>query len=302
MKKIKLLPIFAILFSSLIFTGCDGDGDSDNVPVGTFKVDFDGQTFVAETTQAIVNEEYISITGFKSGTGEVFQFTIPNGTVGTYNWNGYDGYSIPAPLALIYNSGDDSDVYIAASDEQGEFSGVENYVDTAELKITSINTSNNTITGTFKFTGIRYNMDTNTFETKVFSNGSFNLTYAADSIPVNTNTFFAKINGQDFAPTSISAYKLGGMLYLIGRKGPIENIFLVVNQNIAPGTYNIELYGTGPQATYILDNSAQGTFPGDGGTVVISSHNLSQKRIIGTFQFQATSSYNVTQGSFDIKY
>lgn len=301
MKKIKLLSILIILISSVTFIACDNSEDND-VALGTFKVNFDGQTFVAETAQAIVNEEYISITALKSSTGEVFQFTIPNGTVGTYNLAGYDGYSFPVPLAMIYSSGNNSDAYVAATDDEGEFSGVENYTDTAELKITSINTSNNTITGSFKFTGIRYNSDNDLYETKVFSNGSFNLTYAEDATSVNTNTFFAKINGQDFVPTSITGYRFGGMIFLTGRKGPIENIFLTVNQNIVPGTYDIELYGLGPQATYILDSSQQGTFPGDGGTLVVTSHNVTQKRIIGTFQFQATSTYNITQGSFDIKY
>ncbi len=71
MRKLKSLAFFTLFLSALSFTSCDGDiepldpaladsiGDGGGSAAGVFKVDFDGSTFVATTTQAIVNADYI---------------------------------------------------------------------------------------------------------------------------------------------------------------------------------------------------------------------------------------------------
>lgn len=318
MKKIKLASLLVLFISALTFISCDnepidsninlgdfnngGNNPDPNTPaVGTFKVDFDGQTFVANVTQAIVNSDYIAITGLKTGTGEFFQITIPNGTVGTYtNAN-------PTTIALAYAQGNGQDGFLGVSDQTGEFSGFPNYTDTAEVKINSINTTTNIISGTFKFTGVRFADATgDTVETKVFTNGSFSLSFAANNTSPSNNSFFAKLNGQDYNPTNVDGFKNSGMISLIGRRGAVENISLVVPDNIVPGTYAIE-FGGDVTALYVMNSTGEGVFSGDPGTLTITSHNTSTKKIVGTFNFTGTSffnttTYEVTAGSFNITY
>lgn len=324
MKKIKFLSALIVLFSALTFTSCDnepidsaidpssgggsggGGGGGGGTVTGTFKVDFDGQTFVATVTQAIVNSDYIAITGLKASTGEVFQITIPNGTVGTYTWDDFDTTEVG--LGLVYSSGSATEsAFIAARDDSDEFASFPSYVDTAEVNIVSLNSSTNNITGTFKFTGVRFADDTgDTIETKEFTNGQFNLTYTSDTTSPSDNSFFAKLNGANFNPTNVDSFNNSGIISIIGRRGTVENINLALPNTITPGTYNIEFGGT-YMGNYILNSTGEGVFGGETGTVTIISHNTSTKRIKGTFNFNATSffstaTYNVTEGTFEVTY
>lgn len=318
MNKIKIIAGIFLILTSFTFTSCEnepidsainlddfGGGGGGGTTTGTFKVDYDGQTFVATVTQAIVNNDYIAITGLKSATGEFFQITIPNGTVGTYTWADFDGTS--NLLGLAYAPGNGANGYIGASDQTGEFANLLTYTDTAEVNIISINSSSHKITGTFKFTGARFGGTSgNTVETKVFTNGQFNLTYTENNTSPSNNSFFAKLNGLTFNPTNIDGIKNGGNISLIGRRGSVENIGLFVPDNIAPGTYDISFGGiyTG---TYVLNNTGEGVYGGDPGSITITTHDIANKRIVGTFNFEGTSFFNttvfnVTEGTFDITY
>ncbi|WP_298139448.1 DUF6252 family protein [Flavobacterium sp.] len=323
MKKIKFLSALIVLFSAFTFISCDnepidsaidpssgggsgGGGGGGGTVTGTFKVDFDGQTFVANVTQAIVNSEYIAISGLKTSTGEFFQITIPNGTVGTYTWDDFD--STGMGLGLVYSNGSVSESsFVSVSNGDVNFADFPEYNDTAEVNIVSLNSSTNNITGTFKFTGVRFTDDTgDTIETKEFTNGQFNLTYTSDTTSPSDNSFFAKLNGASFNPTNVDGYNNSGVISIIGRRGAVENINLAFPNTITPGTYNIEFGGT-YMGNYILNSTGEGVFGGETGTVTIISHNTSTKRIKGTFNFNATSffstaTYNVTEGTFEVTY
>lgn len=331
MTKIKLLATVFLFFTAFTFVSCEvesidpalavnnggntgggntGGGNTGGGTSGAFKADFDGQTFTASTTQAIVNDDYIAITGMKS-TGEFFQITVPEGTVGTYTWDDYDENSggVQGGFALIYSQASGSIPYMGASDQWGAFADVPGYTDTAEIIITSIDTQNKKISGKFKFTGIRYANGV-TIETKVFTNGSFtNIPYTADvpTNPSNNNTFFAKLNGQNFTPTNISAMSMSDRINIIGRKGAVENIALSLKSNVTPGTYNLTMIGD-YSGRYTKDMSPLGNFASDSGSVTVISHDVANKKIKGTFHFVATlpvlspDTHNVTDGTFDVTY
>jgi hypothetical protein len=314
----KLKHFFTFLFALVIVASCTVEpyetpvSDSNTNPTnsnpngtsGVFKVDFDGQTFTANTTQAIVNSSYVAITGVKS-TGEFFQITIPSANVGTYNLT-----SNPSNFGLIYTMGSGQIPYLAASDSQGEFANFANYTDTAEVKISSIDVTNKKISGTFKFTGVKFANNTGTtIVTKTFTNGSFtNLPYTADVVqqPSN-NTFTAKFDGVNFVPTSITGLKSSGFISIIGRRGSIENIGLSFPDNTTAGAvYNVTPFGS-QRCQYIQDNTTAGIFGGTG-TITIISHDVTAKRVKGTFSFTAATilppivSHNITEGTFDVTY
>lgn len=326
MSKFKYLSAFLLLFTAFTFTSCDDNepidsnvvlnpGDDTENPgggtqTGQFKVDFDGQTFVADVTQAIVNEDYIAITGLKSSTGQAFQITIPGGGVGTYNWNNFDPTNpLDTGFALMYIPGGVNDGFLSVYNGNPEFAGFPEYTDTAVIAITEINTQNKTISGTFQFTGIRFADDTgDTVEIKTFTNGSFtNLRYAADTDANPNNTLSATVNGANYVATNVTAIVMEeGVISIVGRRGNIENIGINIPDNIAPGTYSMSFMGN-YSGMYTIDNSGMGSFMSDTGSITISSHDTVNDKIIGTFNFDAGSlfsddEYSITNGSFSVEY
>jgi hypothetical protein len=316
MKKISTL--LTVVFSLMLFVSCNvepldpsisTDGGSGNGSTGNgssfFKASFNGQVWTANTTQAIVNSDYIAITGLKTD-GSFFQLTIPQGRVGTYNWSNTTNQG----FGLVYSNGSGQVPYVGLSNALATGNGLTNYTDTAEIIISSINTVTNTITGTFKFTGGRFDSTLTQTETIVFTSGEFSIPYTANTTSPTNNSFFAKIDGTDFNPTNIDAIKSNGLISIIGRRGNIENIGLSLVDNITTGTHSfssLPSQGTN-NALYTIDNSGTGTYSSDSnGTVIITTHDVANKHIVGTFSFNATSFFNTTifnisNGAFDVYY
>lgn len=306
MKKIFILVTISILFFSSCIPNPTENADPINPYEGVLKVDFDGQTFIATTTQAIVNDNYISLTGVKTN-GEVFQITIPEVAEGIYTWSDFSPTS--SGFALAYTQVSNGITYVGARDDSGEFSGFDNYTDTAEVVISSIDAVNKKISGTFKFTGVRFDDTGNAVTTKVFTNGSFtNIPFTADVPAPTGNSFTAKLEGVAFVPTNISGFSNSGRISIIGRKGSIQNISLNLISSVVPGTYDLTDFGD-YVGQYVKDATPEGSsFAAESGTVTIISHNTTTKRIKGTFEYFATSvllpseNYDITEGTFEVTY
>ncbi len=322
MKKIPTLLKIITLFSILILSSCStdiepyeggipasnqtGNNSSNPTTSSVFKADFDGQTFNANSTQAIVNSDYMSITGTKS-TGEFFQITIPGVAVGTYTMDSPTTSAMP--FGLLYSPGSGNVPFLATDDQTGPFASFPNYVDTSEIVITNIDQVNKRIVGTFKFTGARFVGTSGTsIETKVFTSGVFNLPFTNDVPAPAGNSFTAKLDGSNFIPTNISGVKMSGMISLIGRRGNVENIGVTVPDNITAGTtINFTAFSSNARGQYVLNSSPTGVFGGVG-SVTVTFHDPTAKRIKGTFNFVASSiippivTYNITEGTFDITY
>ena len=270
-----------------------------NVALGVFKADFDSQTFTANSTQAIVNNSTIAITGLKSD-GSFFQITlVGTPTIGTFT----NSNSTQLALAYVPASGQIPYVGVPSS----SLPGYPAYTDSAELKIVSIDTANKIIKGTFKFTGAKVDPVTNQLTTKIFTNGEFNLNYVADvPAPVNNN-FFAKIDGADFVPTNTTGIKTNGVISIIGRRGSVENIGLSFADTVTAGTTLTFTPLSNTRGQYILDANPLNIFGGTG-SITILSHNTTTKRISGTFNFTAATilppivTKNITVGTFDVTY
>ncbi len=334
MKKINNLFTFIVLIATFSITSCsevepldpvlsgqvnsgNGNGSGSGSTGGgnsgggsttetVFKADFDGQTWNnASTIQAIVNSDYISISAMKSN-GSFFQVTIPQGTVGTYNWA--TATSITS-LGLVYSAGSGQVPYVSLSNSDATNQGFTNYVDTAELVISSINTTTNIITGTFKFTGVRYDSTLTQTETKNFTNGQFSVPFTSNNTSPSTNSFFCKLDGSDFIPTNVDGIQANNSITIIGRRGNIENISLSLVGGMAPGTYDLENLplGTNNIGLYNQDASGMNSFGANPGTVTITTHDVATKHIVGTFQFTGTSflttdTHSISDGEFDVYY
>ncbi len=196
MKKILCLLLITIgLFQSCVPVP-EEDPDVLAAP-GNLSADFDGQTFVSTTETVIIDAVSMSIKAKNEVNGSYFKITLPeNPIVGTYTWA--EGFT------LKYFDGIGPDAFVAAKDDSGTFANFPNYTDTAQLVILGIDKVNKRISGTFKFTGVRFTDVTHTaVETKVFTNGFFqNLAYTA--VNPNATVLVKKITDTD-ADTTVES-------------------------------------------------------------------------------------------------
>lgn len=312
MKKINHFLFLFLTATAAILTSCSTDVEpldpSVTIPEpsinGQLKVDIDGQTFVATNLQAVVNATAISISGFRSGNNDFIQITLPAplNQVGTYTWT--DATANNSLLGLLY-SNSASEAFVSAPND-GDFAEFPEYTDTATITVESIDNESKTISGTFQFTGARFD-DNGNLVMKKFTNGSFtNISFAGDIVGPSNNNLFAKLDGVAFEPTAVTANKLTDKIFIVGKKAGIENISLVIPENTTVGSYTFETFGeyTG---MYILDTTENGTFNAASGNLTIITHDTATKKLKGTFNFVGESLFNTTthtisEGTFEVTY
>lgn len=294
MNKFKFLAFFALLITS--FTSCEneelgsgvGEGNEENPEAPLFKADFDGQTFSTTTVQAYISGGSITIVGSKSN-GENFAFILDGTTAGTYAANdNLVGYS-PAGSEYSY-------VGINPDDEDA---------DTGSVIISSVNTTNNTLSGTFNFTGYWTNYD-ETVAPKQFTNGVFT------NIPfITTNpsgdTFDAKVNGVDFNDTDIFTAEttIAGQSFIsVAAENALEQSITVnLRESAGVGTYPITgASADQAQINFSLDPDGFGTVATSGSVTVTEKTAL---RLKGTFSGTVIiggTTYQITAGAFNVEY
>lgn len=300
MKKIQFLSVILILFAAFNGSSCSevepidpaiiiDPNPNPNPTSGLFKVDFDGQTFSTSTTLVYLSGGSIIINAMRP-QGDTFGVILSGNTTGTY----------PANDNLI--------AYSPAGSEYG-YTGnhpTDEIINTGSMVVTSINTTNKTISGTFQFTGYWSNYDV-TLAPKVFTNGVFtNLPYVTQN-PTG-DTFSAQINGVEFVDTDILTVEtdIAGQQNLsVGASNSNDDsITVTVRSNLGTGNYTI----TGNVATdlvqikYVPSSSTSGAIA-TSGSVTITQKTAT--RIKGTFNGLvtiATVPYQITVGTFDVEY
>lgn len=282
------------------------------VESGKLQVDFDGNTFVSTTVQAIVTNDYISIIALRSPKGDFITLTIPSNKTGTYTWKSVSAGNGTGVLGLSYTLPSDGySAFISDSgDKDSDFFG-HDYKDTATITISSVNTTTKKISGTFQFTGGRFNSN-NKFETKIFTKGSFtDITFAPDIPVINDNTFSAKLDGANFIPTSVvGLYSSLGKINNIsisGIRGGVENIGIILPGNVKAGKYDIKALGSDYNIMYTKSLNPVDGFSGKSGAITVLSHDIAKKTITGTFNASlwsplSTETPQISEGAFSITY
>jgi len=127
----------------------------------------------------------------------------------------------------------------------------------------------------------------------------------------STSSFFAKIDGVEFTEDTVyvNMMNLGGstILTISAAKNNYQSIGLTFPSDIAAGTYTLSSFGD-YRGQYNHSQTAMGF--GGAGTVTITTHNTSEKKMVGTFSFEATEivaqtnlgPFDISEGSFDITY
>jgi hypothetical protein len=297
MKNIKFLSAIFLILSVFTFTSCENEpidpaidlddfGGNNNGPA-VFQADFSGATWNATSMQAIISGNFITIGGVKAN-GEGFGFLVEANGTGTY----------PANTNLL--------AYTPADSEYGYWStNFDNpNENTGSITITNINTTNNTISGTFNFKGYWSDTTVTSILPVQFTNGVFqNIPYITQD--QTGDTFFAKVNGTEFVDVDLLAVTIdinGQEFISIGAQNAnLDAMTVSVRSSLGTGTYNI----TGNTATdqvqaiYDFDDT---NYNAVSGSVTITSKSAT--RIKGTFSFvtNGASPFTVTEGAFDVEY
>lgn len=311
MKKSIIFKSFLFLFSIVALVSCEvepidseidltafqneANPNNPNNPFVTsvFKVDFDNNTFTATSAQAVIDNGTLTLMGMRTPQGDSFVIAIDNVSVGTF----------PANQNVIsYQPQASSFAYLGVNfNNQTE--------DTGSISITSINTTNNSISGTFSFKG--YWTDTvNSLAPKTFTNGVFqNIPLTGNIGTPSNDLFFANVDGSEFVENQIdvAAVSSSGFpdaISIAASKSNGDVLSISIDEGTPVGTYPI----TGLLSTtdvvrgkYLVGGTLHG---GISGSLTITS--LTATRIAGTFTFIAedinqTSSHQITQGSFDVE-
>ena len=304
MKNMKFLPLMILLIAAFKFTSCTDDlepvdpaitipnptnPDPTNPTPGIFKASIDGAAYQTSTTIVYISNGSITLTAIRP-QGDSFAFMLIGTTTGTYQANlnnnlvGYNAVGFPDTF-LAYNF-----------DNPGENTGA--------VVVTEIDHVNHTISGTVQFKGYSEDASGNPIS-KQITNGEFtDLPYTTQD-PQN-DSFFAKLNGAEFVDVDI----LGGTV----EASPTENYIFVTADNLAGDSITIQMRSTLVVGSYLSNSSndvqVHYTPMNDdfGGSAVTGTVTITEKtasRIKGTFSAPVvigSTTYNFTEGSFDVEY
>lgn len=287
----------------------------------SFKATVNGTNKVASQASAIYNETVVNITGVNPD-GSFITISLPgNSGVGTYTIPDTEPTGFAPTAAYSATTSGSAAGFVAVSDGYGQFADIAAYTDNYSVTITEVDTQNHTISGTFRFTGVRFtdpsNPTSTAIETVSVTNGEFtDISYNTAPPTTSGNAFAAKIDGQNFAVTSISAYSnpapmpgMSAMITISGRKSASEAISISMPANITAGTYTTSAIPsmTGSTIMYTHDATPTGTLTAVGNLTIIS-HDTTAKKIKGSFNGTASplmgggTTYAITDGTFEVTY
>ena len=294
MRYSTLYITLMIVLSMGIFS-CQKELTDPNAPIptpggtGDFRATINGSLWVASISGAGRQNGFISVTG--QGGGKLIAITITDSGVHHYT--------------LVQNSLGAAAYSDSASGSNVAFTSNATPLTGGSVDITSIDTANKKISGTFRFTAYRA-IDS---LQRTITSGSFtNLTYATTTPPaISTDTFTVKIDGVVFNPFTIQGLHITllNQLSILGTdQTGLKSVSLYLPDTVIPGTYPITGLGGSYFGQY---NKNSSTFlASDTGTVTILEHNSSTRRIRGTFNFHAaelllpTDQAQLTVGYFSV--
>jgi len=286
MKNFLFKPLFVLAMAAAVLTSCsndDSDGSSPEAPAGTMIANIAGASFVGVGGAQIYNNEIII--GGTAGKESISIIISKAAEVGTYDVKGAKVGTTPD--AEINYTPDSKTLFTSIAAADGEKVGT--------VTITEINQTAKTISGTFS-TFVILNG-----EKKEIASGSFT---KVPFVTASASTMTAKIDGEVFTTSVAVGLAAQGSIGLNGQTANGSKIIVLsVGQTIKPGTYTI---GETIFGTYTVNASS--FYLTSSGSLTISKHDTSAKRIEGTFNFIADpisgegKSVTVTDGAFAITY
>ena len=270
-----------IAFTNGSFQNIPYTGNVGPQPTSLFKVNIDGTLYTADESLATIGEGLISVAGMRGNNGEMVAIIVNATTTGTYT---------DAAIMAYYESDEDENGYNNFLENPGT------------VTISNIDTVNNTISGTFSFTGVN-----DAGQEKVFTNGVFeNVPYTTEN--TSDDVLKATVDGTfiDYA-NSVAVTFVGvgndGNIGIVGIGADGAGIRLSISNALAEGIYPIS-NATDATVRGYFSVSEDNEFAASTGSLTITSK--ANGRIAGTFQYTVTDGsstvHQVTTGQFDVEY
>ena len=259
---------------------------------GSFTATIDGARFVAGKAVGAVKASGVIVVTGQALNGEQIVLRVADSAVHSYSMNigsftNFGAYSKDTGYAYATNQGN------TAAQSGGT------------LNITSIDTVNKTISGTFNMRVYRqFDGKQKTITEGIFTNVSYESTALP---PANAkDTFRVKVDGKDFPAESISGNAFYGRITLSASDRMVtRTVGITILDDISAGTYSLGGFSSDNIGQYNIGTAT--LMAASEGKLTILEHNTTTKRIRGSFNFTAkemlgTSSAAITEGYFSLTY
>ncbi len=288
MKIRSFLILMSFLLTFGLFTSCEDDSVNINRPLMTALLD--GSTWRSPEPNARVSDNQILVYG-TSANGQSIQLTIYSGEKGVYTLNSsnmHEGILIPNTSAY-------AEIYSTSNNESG----------TGQVRVTSINEEDRTISGKFNFRAYKQNSSAS----KVVTSGEFTKVPYKYINTVDTtqvvNMMTANINGESFNANSVvTSDTSDNFIEITGTSSTsFQSIALNIPNNVQEGVHNIDSTN-GPAMAYYQESLTN--MPATAGSTTISLHDIENKILKGTFFFNVEDgggqTISITAGYFEVQY
>lgn len=207
---------------------------------------------------------------------------------------------VESPGAGIYELGGDSKNFASFEDGLGNFH-VTSPNGEGEIEIVpgGWDTSEKTLTGTFRFTTLTPGVDTLTVHSGIFYKVpyGFGLNEPIQAAPPSgtAGTFVASVDAIDFNPITITAVNIDNSIIITGETAT-TSISITVPLVVSIGSYSLPRPKF--EATYTDIN---GTEDATLGNIIVIGNDAISRKIKGTFSFE-TENHQVNVGQFNVIY
>lgn len=317
------LALIAVTFSACENEGLEGEFQQDqnnNVEPGEFVATVEGNAYEADAASAILYsmDNSMVIAGLNSSTGENITLSISNAGADTFNLN--TGGATYFTVTNVTNP------YVSNQAIGGS----------GQLVITDFNSTDQTVTGVFTFTGARAQLDGDgnpildgngdpVIQTIEVTEGAFNsIAYTIndndpndpdpDPDPQSMDSFFANVDGIGFTPDSLSVKRVivGGVpvINILATKDNGELIRIDLPESLGQGTFSMESLSDGTELIALYNDGLGGeNLTSNPGTITITEFGTLSGKIKATFAFTGTDPLGVdptvvevTEGEFEVTY
>ncbi|MEA1873376.1 MAG: DUF6252 family protein [Bacteroidota bacterium] len=285
----KIITIVTILMVGGILIGlnsCEEDNPNVNRPLMTALVE--GSTWRCPEPNARVSENQIIVYG-TSAEGQTIQLTVFAGEKGVYTLNAANMHE----GTLIPNTSAYATIYSTSYNDGGS----------GQVRISSINEDDRTISGNFNFRAYKEDDAGN----KTVTNGEFTkVPYkyinTVDTTQIN-NILTANIDGTDFTATSVVSVLSEGIIEIKGtRSDSFQSITLFIPEGQTTGIFNIDPVNGPIMANY---QSSLSPMPATVGSCTIAEHDTETNIIRGTFFYNIDDdgeTIELQNGYFEVQY
>lgn len=292
-KTLKAVFLLAIVTIFSCDSGSDGDSNSNS-----FSVKIDGENYNAEVTSAIIYNGTLAIQASDENLDNFFNLSVLTAEEGIYEITGNAADHLTTP-AMVYRP-QESSQYLS-------YIGNPNVPGSGTLTITEIDTENQTVSGTFSFTGtVSYTGETMEFENGVFNNIPYSTDLPSD---FSGGTANLDLDGEAYDPTNVSVNRssiLTTELITINlNKSGKPGIGLSFSPDTEVGTFDFSSFG---DYRIIMNHSNTSVSYVESGSITILTHDVENRSMTGTFEAVLidSNSYEqigvITNGEFDIVY